>query len=320
MPDALTTIIVAAGGAIASRDILNKLLGPTAEYLGGASRELVERAAKNMAHILQVTIAKLKSKVNEQGQVNSRVLKGVWDEGPFIEDVFSAEYFAGILASARTSDGRDDTALPMLALVKSLSADQLRLHFVIYYLVATHPLRSKGAEESDFWQGLELEIPEAELLDAMQFEGIDAGVRLLLAINGLIDEQLIGNDHAVRICWLSAGKTDSLTDDGLFVTPNRKGASLFLRSLGSRGVHPEVITSVKPDYSLSDAVKSAVQLPKNASFRRRIMSDAVNLMQSCVTDKLEELELELDDVKNQVEELDSKLDEIEGDDSNKSDT
>ncbi len=65
-------------------------------------------------------------------QANLRVMRDVLWNGAFSEDEVCAEYFGGILASSRSKDGKDDDAIQFVDVIKSLSAKQLRLHYVIY--------------------------------------------------------------------------------------------------------------------------------------------------------------------------------------------
>ncbi len=158
MPDPITTLGVGSVIALASKDILTKLLGPTAEYIGQGSRDLVEKSVKNLDRIFHVAYQKLGQRLETNEQVNVRVFKNVWDEGRFIEDLVSAEYFGGLLASARTEDGHDETALPAVALVKEMSSFQLRLHFIIYSLLANYRFDSELIDRPDFWDGLRLVV------------------------------------------------------------------------------------------------------------------------------------------------------------------
>ena len=125
--------LVGAGLAVlGSKDILLKLLGPTAEYIGDEAKGLVQKCNINLDNIFRKAINKLGSKIEKPGQVNSRVLKHVIDEGRFCEDELSAEYFGGMLAASRSKNGNDDRALPLLAVVKRMSSYQLKTHYLIY--------------------------------------------------------------------------------------------------------------------------------------------------------------------------------------------
>jgi hypothetical protein len=298
----MTTITIAVGGAIASREVLAKLLGPTADYLGEGARDLVQKGAENISHILWVSYEKVGRKLERPGQVNARVFKNVWDEGRFVEDVFSAEYFGGLLASARTDDGQDDSAVPLVAVVKSLSSFQIRLHFVIYALLAKYPFAEKVAESPDFWQGLQLFIPADELFEAMELNGVEGQSQIRLALTGLIDERVINGTYALRNGDFRSGSSDDLNEDGLLVSPNERGASLFLRALGLRGLHPELITSVNVDYSLSDVLKTAIRMPDSVRCQRRPVGDTMDSLRDDLEDKLGDIVVKLDEMNDELDE------------------
>ena len=88
-----TTAIGAGLVVLGSRDVLNKLLGPTADYLGGEARNLVDRCNINLDRIFQKAQSRVGEAINQPGTVNPRVLKHVIDEGRFCEDELAAEYF-----------------------------------------------------------------------------------------------------------------------------------------------------------------------------------------------------------------------------------
>ena len=72
----------AIGGGLAilaSKDILLKILGPTADYVGGKTKGLVEKADINLNAIFSIALRKLGDRADAPGQVNPRVLKlGLW--------------------------------------------------------------------------------------------------------------------------------------------------------------------------------------------------------------------------------------------------
>ncbi len=269
MSEHLDSLIIGVGSLVASKELITKLLGPTADYLGEGTRDLVKKGSENLSRILGAACEKLKGKLDESGQVNPRVLKNVWDEGRFVEDAFLSEYFSGLLVSGRTQDGQDDSAVPLIALVKSMSSHQIRLHFIVYYLLPQLLSRYRIPEKDAFRPGIEMYIPGEELLRAMDFKGADGEAHLLLAITGLLEHRLLAPDYSFGTGGFPAGRGNlPLDQDGMVVCPNERGARLFLRVLGLRGLAPAVITSVNVDYSLSQSVKSLlVNLPKSATCR-----------------------------------------------------
>ena len=53
------TALVIFGGAVGSKEILVKLLGPTADYLGGEIRSYTQKAAENLGRIFSNAQRKL---------------------------------------------------------------------------------------------------------------------------------------------------------------------------------------------------------------------------------------------------------------------
>ncbi len=113
-----STDLGAGLAVLASKDLITKLLGPTAEYIGGELRHLAEKANLNLDSIFNRAMRKLGNKIDTPGSVSPRVLKHVWDEGRFVEDELAAEYFGGLMASARSPDGKDDRVLSLRAHLK----------------------------------------------------------------------------------------------------------------------------------------------------------------------------------------------------------
>lgn len=139
----LITLGGAAVAAYLSKDGVSKLLGPTAEYLGGELKDLVEKSQRNIASVFQRAERKCGPKIETEGVVNPRVMKHVYDEARFCENELLAEYFGGVLASARTDDGQDDRGVYYSQIVQSMSTFQLRMHYFFYYLIW---LNSKGRQ------------------------------------------------------------------------------------------------------------------------------------------------------------------------------
>lgn len=107
----MAELIAMGGAAVAaylSKDGVSKLLGPTAEYLGGELKDLVEKSQHNLASVFRRAEQKCGPKLEAEGIVNPRVMKHVYEEARFSENELLAEYFDGVLASARTKDGKDD--------------------------------------------------------------------------------------------------------------------------------------------------------------------------------------------------------------------
>src|SRR5688500_3074157 len=103
-----THVAVAVSAYLGLKDLVPKILGPTADYLGGELRTYTEKGASNLRRIVTNAGEKLGDELNKPGQVSPKVLKNVLEEGYFSEDELAAEYFGGVLASSRTTNSRDD--------------------------------------------------------------------------------------------------------------------------------------------------------------------------------------------------------------------
>ena len=135
MTEPLTTVGGAAIIAYLSKDGISKLLGPTAEYLGGELKDLVQKSQANIFSVFQKAEKKCGDRINQKGAVNPRVLKHIYDEARFCENELLSEYFGGVLASARTESGEDDRGVYYSQIVKSSSIYQLRCHYLFYYIM-----------------------------------------------------------------------------------------------------------------------------------------------------------------------------------------
>ena len=113
----LETGITILGSAIGSAKILEKILGPTADYLGYQLKEWTEKKVKNTAAIFKNAEKKLGEKINQDGSVAPKVLKGILNEGAWSEEELQIEYFGGVLASSRSGVKRDDRGAYFVSLI-----------------------------------------------------------------------------------------------------------------------------------------------------------------------------------------------------------
>lgn len=107
---------------------LQKVFGPALTEMG---EDLKKLYAKGRDKLVAAAYRKVKDP-DDGKQANLRVTRDVLWNGAFTEDEVCAEYFGGILASSRSADGRDDDTIQFVDTIKSLSARQLRLHYVVY--------------------------------------------------------------------------------------------------------------------------------------------------------------------------------------------
>ena len=108
--------------------VAKKVLGPTLDAMGGDLASFYKFGADRI-----LASAYRKTEDIEDGKTaNLRVAHDIIQNGAFATDEFVLEYFGGLLASSRSSDGWKDDVTPFVDVVKSLSSSQLRLHYNIY--------------------------------------------------------------------------------------------------------------------------------------------------------------------------------------------
>ncbi len=106
---------------LGAKDLIVKILGPTADLIGENLREYTERGARNIRIIFEKTAQRLGDEINTPSSVPPNILKVILNEGYYCEDEMSAEYFAGILAYSRSDKSRDDRGITYLSLVSQMS-------------------------------------------------------------------------------------------------------------------------------------------------------------------------------------------------------
>lgn len=235
MPEPLVTVGLGAVAAYLGKDGIEKLLGPTAEYLGNGLRDLAKKRADNIGRIFQKAEKKLGAKIEQPGEVPPRVLKAVLDEGSFCDDELAAEYFGGVLASSRTDLGRDDRGARIAKILDGLSSYQIRTHYLIYGTVKNLFASSGLPLNMDGRPKMQVYLPFGGYADAMEFSQTESkqyGQLLTHTFFGLSSEDLI-DSH-----W-QYGPKESLIklyahakDGGIVCQPSALGAELFLWAFG----------------------------------------------------------------------------------------
>jgi hypothetical protein len=222
------------GTAAGSAKVVEKILGPTADYLGIALREWAQKRVENVGKIFQNAQSKLGDKLETEGAVPPNVLKNILEDGSFSDDALSVEYFGGVLASSRTEVSRDDRGAAFAALVGRLTAYEIRTHFIFYSFW------------KDIFNGMEfnvglplgrelmqLYIPINSYAVAMEFsekENID--VVLTHAVIGLERERLIDNTYDFGHVDHLKPKYRDADSPGILVRPSSFGVELFHWAFG----------------------------------------------------------------------------------------
>lgn len=148
-----------------------KILGPSAEYIGEEMKNWTEMRIENVKNIFLNAEKKLGDRIEHEGRVSSRVLKGILFEASFCDEPLFQEYFGGVLASSRSEISRDDRGAYFIDLITGLSNYQLRAHYILYHIAKTlfnganiNPSASEGRAEMCIF------IPCKTFKEAMSFD------------------------------------------------------------------------------------------------------------------------------------------------------
>lgn len=226
-------------GAIAAylgKDGLAKLLGPTADYLGGELKEFAQKRIENVGKIFANATEKMPPEMQNVGAVPPKVLRNVLNDGSYSSDSIGIEYFGGILASSKSDSGRDDRGARLAQKISFLTSYQLRAHYILYSALA---LCYKGEQKkiTSSWSELRVFIPITSFVSNMDFSQSEIAqfeVFLSHIFNGLHGESLIG------MGWVY-GNPDfireqigdvSIDTPGVTFIPSAAGVELFLWAFG----------------------------------------------------------------------------------------
>lgn len=227
---------------LGGKDLIQKVLGPTADYIGTGLKEFTEKRANNIKSIFENAEKKLENNKTESGRVNPKVLKGILDDGSYAEDPLNIEYFGGVLASSKTNVDRDDRGVYFNNIIRNLTTYQLRLHYSIYKSI------KELYDKSEIDLGLGNEYSKLKIFISFNTmneiynfseEEIKFSQGILdNTIHGLDKEQLISSHYY-------GGPLDTIKkyykdapSDGFVFQPNKLGFELFLwaHGFGTKGI------------------------------------------------------------------------------------
>jgi hypothetical protein len=234
------TATILGGGAIAAymtKDGLAKLLGPTADYLGGELKAYTEKRIQNVGKIFNNAERKLGDKLEQPGSVPPKVLKTIINEGSYSEDEIAVEYFSGVLASSRTENSRDDRGARIAKILDNMSSYQLRFHYLFYSTIASvFKHKNLSFNELKDRTNLELFMPLEGFYVGMGFSEEEwNNPQLMLHIfSGLESDGMIDKawKYGPRHEYMDNNNDRKVLGSGVVCTPSVSGAELFLWGFG----------------------------------------------------------------------------------------
>jgi hypothetical protein len=241
------------GTAIGSAKLVEKVLGPTAEYLGEGIKSFAEKRFENLRKIFE-NASRLIGDVQEDGKrVHPRVLKDILDDGSLRDDEISASYYGGVLASSRSGVSRDDRGAAFSSLLGRLTTYQLRAHFILYRAVREVYFPSDAnLQESKGRRKCGIFIPFVDYLNAMGIEKGEQPQQLIphvffgLARESLIEDQwAFGPPEGLKQLYNDADTA------GVVFYPSALGVELFLwATANSAHTINDLVTN--PDFDVPD--------------------------------------------------------------------
>jgi len=231
-PNAGLTIL---GAAIGSAKLIEKVLGPTADYLGVGLRDFAKHRVDNVKRIFQKA-GELLGEAPPDGQaVPPRVLRDVLDDGSYRDDELTASYYGGILASSRSGISRDDRGAAFTALVGRLTTYQLRAHYILYRTInELYSTTKRNLQDVGPRTQCRTFLPIDDYLSAMQpqtDEALDAflsHVFFALSREALIEGQFtFGPAEHMKKQFAAADC------DGIIFLPSALGVELFMWATGN---------------------------------------------------------------------------------------
>ncbi|WP_342116531.1 hypothetical protein [Pseudoduganella sp. OTU4001] len=237
----LATIGASVAGAIASKDILTKALGPTAEYFGGELKNLVARCNINLDDVFRGSVRK--GAGDMPGSVDARTAKAVIDDAAYCEDALIKDYYSGLLCGAKSESG-DDEALSYVSVLKTMSKIQVKTHFLIY-AVMHGQVKGQITSITDERDRSKLRI----YMNLERFFGFvgqpsaDPEATINHIVSGLQRAGLIGQHFAYGDpSYVNVAYPDlKIEVPSLVVCPSILGVELFLWAAGIRNPNPNLI-------------------------------------------------------------------------------
>ena len=217
------------------KDGVQKILGPTADYLGEELKAFTQRRINNIGKIFSNAEKKLGPRLDSPGQVPPKVLKSVINEGSYSEDPVMLEYFGGVLASSKTEIGRDDRGARLIKILDNLSTYQIRTHYLLYSTIA-HLFSNSGRQFAlpENRAKMEVFLPFEGYATSMEFTQAEWDNPQILAHiwHGLSSDDLIeGRWHYGNQEDLQAF-VRGVPSAGIICQPSALGAELFLWAFG----------------------------------------------------------------------------------------
>ena len=223
------------GAAIGSTKLIEKVLGPTADYLGAGLRDFAQHRVDNVKRIFEKAGEFLGDRPPNGESVPPRVLRDVLDDGSYRDDELTASYYGGILASSRSGISRDDRGASFTALVGRLTTYQLRAHYILYRTVSQlYSTTRRNLQDGGPRAECQTFMPMDDYIAAMQPQSGETGDALLSHVFfGLSRETLIESSFTFGPAEHMKKQFPDASSGGILFQPSALGVELFLWATGN---------------------------------------------------------------------------------------
>lgn len=225
--------------------LVERVLGPAADeigaFLGGYTRFRLD----NLQRMMELAE---KKKAGRTGVISPRVAQRLVEEGSWTDDETMAEYLSGVLASSTSVDGRDDRAVPMSAMITSMSSGQLRAHFVIYRTLIEQLRNHPEVKPALDRRSLGMYAEWDEFATAIGKPGKATNSEMVHAISGLVRLGLLGDSWKIGTVEVSPEVQEFLRPRGwegfVHVNPSYGGLELYTWALAQPDIHMDQVSDL----------------------------------------------------------------------------
>jgi len=218
-----------------------RVVGPSLDKIGEVLAGYTEFRLRNVARIVNIAERKGADCEAEAGAVSPRVAHRLLEEGSYCDDELMAEYFGGLLGASRSTSGRDDRAAMWTAAVASMSAIEVRAHYLLYREWAsllggrTDLVPVLGMDTGRRAAKMYLPVQEfADVLGESDLPGSVSHAISHLVRLGLLDPEYGYGDNS------KIDAADSRFDRTLKVHPSIAGMELYGWAQGLPGLEPQI--------------------------------------------------------------------------------
>jgi hypothetical protein len=244
----LPTIVLSS--AYFGKQYLEKIFGPTCDYLGNRLKEYVKSRIENIENICKkAEQLDIEEKFATHGAISPRILNELIRDGSFIEEELVQTYFAGILLSSRDVYGNDDRGLYYLDIIKKLSSFDIRLHFYLYLAFRNQFLDSiDSLSLYKTKDNLLVFLPLSELFKFLLMD-IDSHNlffdRINESLNRIKKEGLLSEYIFSNMKFELQKRYNSASEGGIVMIPSSLGCLLLLWALGIKDEQPHYLCSTR---------------------------------------------------------------------------